>query len=366
MRFRIGEILPIRRKSFENRKRRIKVFSKIEETTLSSGPSKALIMIIPTVGCSWALSKSGGCSMCGYINDSTLDPDTDAKFYFIKEWMKYKDRIHEIEAVKLYNSGSFLDPSEIPVESQKQIVAKISEYSNIKELVIECLPEIVNMQLEVLKSLVEIFKGRKIFIGLGLESSNDYINRSYVNKSFYFKQFVKCVENTFKVGAFPKAYLLLKGPFLTERESIQDAVQSIKDAFSTGCKIVSINPVAVHADTLINELFEKKEYVPPWLWSVLEVLKQAHPNVPTDGLLICEIMAGGKLRGAHNCGSCDSSVIKEIQYYSLHNKFSPRVNKLNCKCKREWKFILDNEALLSRTPPIFNRPMSFSEKQVLN
>lgn len=355
MRFRVGEILPLRRTSFEKRKRKIKVFSKIEETTTDNGPGKSLTMIIPTIGCSWALSNSGGCSMCGYINDSTLDPGTDPEYYFMEEWKKFEKNLNEIDIVKIYNSGSFLDPKEIPVESQKRIIAKIAEHQNIKELVIECLPEIVNMQLHVLRELVEIFNGRKILIGLGVESSNDYINRSYVNKSFYFRQVKGCVQNIFQAGAYPKAYLLLKAPFLTEQDAINDSIQSIKDVFDSGCKIVSLNPVAVHGDTLIDEMYKKKEYSPPWLWSVIEVLQRAHEFKPADGILMCEVMAGGKERGAHNCGLCDTRVLQEIEYYSLYNKFSPTIDKLDCICKNQWQFVLENEGLLSRLAPISKR-----------
>ncbi|MHA2365091.1 MAG: archaeosine biosynthesis radical SAM protein RaSEA [Candidatus Hodarchaeales archaeon] len=370
--FRIGDnIRSIRHKGFKNRKRKTKIFSKIEKTTLSKPVSteksiKALTMVIPTIGCSWALSKSGGCSMCGYINDSTLDSKTNPEFHFLQEWEKYHERMQEIESVKLYNSGSFLDPKEIPFDSQKRIVAKIAEYPNICELVIESLPELVNKHLKVLKELVNIFGGRPILVGLGLESSNDYINRSYVNKSFYFKQFVKCVKNIYDVGAIPKAYLLLKPPFLTEKEAIEDAVQSIKDTFSSGCKVVSLNPVVIHADTLVDQMYKRDEYQPPWLWSVLEVLKRVHPFKPKDGTLICEVIAGGKERGAHNCGLCDMKVLQEIEYYSLYNKFSPVVDKLDCiECKSQWQFVIDNEGLFIRLKPILKKSFKNSEKQAI-
>ena len=155
-------------------------------------------MVIPTVGCTWALSKSGGCSMCGYINDSTLDEQTDPEYYFDIEWQKLQSdpQFPNVKAVKLYNSGSFLDPKEISVESQKSIVAKIAKFEHIQEFIIECLPEIINMQISVLDELTKIFSNRLIFIGVGLESTNAYVLRSYVNKPFTFEnQINKCVLN---------------------------------------------------------------------------------------------------------------------------------------------------------------------------
>ena len=38
------------------------------------GVSKTLFIILPTPGCSWALGDSGGCTMCSYVSDCTLEP----------------------------------------------------------------------------------------------------------------------------------------------------------------------------------------------------------------------------------------------------------------------------------------------------
>ena len=365
--FRIGtEIHRTRVLGFENRTRRIKVFSKIEETTLSFGQGLAITMVIPTVGCTWALSKSGGCSMCGYINDSTLDEQTDPEYYFDIEWQKLQSdpRFPDVKAVKLYNSGSFLDPKEIPVKSQKSIVAKIAQISHIQEFIIECLPEIINMQIQVLEELTHIFNNRPIFIGVGLESTNAYVLRSYVNKPFTFEnQFLKCVQNSKKIGVYVKPYLLLKPPFLTEQEAIDDAINSIKETFQeSDCKIVSLNPVCVHADTLVDVLWKKKEYSPPWLWSILEVLKQGKEYVPQDGKLICEVMAGGLERGPHNCGECDGRVLKEIEYFSLNQKFSPAFENLYCDCKSDWEYYCKNEAFLARITPFLRHKHKFNSQ----
>lgn len=347
----------IRKDSFENRSRKIVVYSKIEETTLSTGPGKALITLIPTVGCSYALnSKSGGCSFCGYPNDSTLDPNTDPSFYFLQEWEKQKDYLNTIEAVKIFNSGSFLDPKEIPFEVQQTIIEKIATLPNVKEVIIESRPEYINLYKVMLKKWVDILGGRPIWIGVGLESSNDYVGQSFVNKGFDFAQFARSVKNAEECGAFVKAYILLKPPFMTEKEAIEDTLQSIIDSFNIGCKIVSINPVTVHAATLVDTLFKKHLYSPPWLWSVLEVLKRAAPYRPDYGKIICEPVAIGKERGAHNCGKCDILVSQEIEYYSLHNEFSPALEHLHCEneCQKEWEWIIQNENLLVRHAPIFH------------
>ncbi len=361
--FRIGsEIHRTRVLGFETRTRREKVFSKIAQSTLSFGEGLAITMVIPTVGCTWALSKSGGCSMCGYINDSTLDENTNPEYFFDIEWQKLQQdpKFKEVVAVKLYNSGSFLDPKEIPVESQKSIVRKIAQFNHIKEFIIECLPEIINKQIEVLQELIHIFTNRPIYIGVGLESTNTYVLRSYVNKPFTFEnQFLKCVQNTERIGAHVKAYILLKPPFLTEQEAMDDSINSIRDTFEkTDCKIISLNPVCIHADTMVDLLWKKQEFSPPWLWSVIEVLKRSQKFIPDGGKLICEVMAGGLERGPHNCGQCDSRVLKEIEYFSLNQRFSPAIEMLSCDCKSDWEFYCNQERFLARTTPFISHKMT--------
>ena len=155
---------------------------------------------------------------------------------------------------------------------------------------------------------------------------------------------------------------MLKPPFLTEQEAIDDAINSIKDTFQkTESKIVSLNPVCVHADTLVDLLWKKQEYSPPWLWSVLEVLKQSEKYRPQDGKLICEVMAGGLERGPHNCGQCDARVLKEIEYFSLNQKFSPAVNNLTCECKSDWEFYCQQEKFLARTMPFSKHKFNFKD-----
>ncbi|MFW9897064.1 MAG: hypothetical protein ACFFD7_14760, partial [Candidatus Thorarchaeota archaeon] len=44
----------------------------IKEDRLIRKKGKEFAIILRTKGCSWALGDYGGCSMCGYIQDSTI------------------------------------------------------------------------------------------------------------------------------------------------------------------------------------------------------------------------------------------------------------------------------------------------------
>src|SRR5947209_7049156 len=150
-------------------------------------------------------------------------------------------------------------------------------------------------------------------MALGLESTNENVLRYAVNKVWGLKEHMRAATVAREAGATVKTYLLIKPPFLTEREAIEDAVRSGHDA-DPHSDTVSFNPVNVQSRTIVDRLFRRGEYRPPWLWSVVEVLERtrdlkAHvKSHPT---------AGGLVRGAHNCGTCDRRVVNAIEEFSL-------------------------------------------------
>ena len=50
--------------------------------------------------------------------------------------------------------------------------------------------------------------------------------------------------------------------------------------------------------------------------------------------MIVHPTAGGKARGSHNCGSCDSEVVA-IERYSVSGNLG-EFNGLECECKKVW------------------------------
>ena len=55
--------------------------------------------------------------------------------------------------------------------------------------------------------------------------------------------------------------------------------------------------------------------------------------------------AGGRIRGAHNCGSCDSDVVAAIERYSVSSNLTEFSN-INCSCKKVWRAEIDNDSNL--------------------
>lgn len=301
-----------------------------KEKDYIDGPVNAGVVILPTIGCRWG--RKEGCIMCGYVYDAAREIDQGA---VVAEFKKAVEKLGGIEYLKIFTSGSFLDSQELSKNSIKKILKEVPD--SVKRLQIESRPEFIKEEalLEIKNSL-----NAKLEIGIGLESANDRV-RDSINKGFSFDNFKKagkiCRENNVKV----KAYLLLKPPFLTEKEALADVKDSIKKAEKAGADRVSINPMNIQRGTLVEKLWQRGEYKPPRLWSVVEVLLWASENTKIH--VLSHPTAAGKRRGAHNCGKCDSDVYKGIMAYSQTQ--DKKHLKIDCDCKNLWKDALELEEL---------------------
>ena len=271
-------IKEIRELSLKDRMHTRKVIHWTENSRLRSGPGKAIVFILPTRGCSWALSKSGGCSICGYIYDNPTEPDFELILSSIDEILSKSITNDEKYSIKLFTSGSFLDTSEIPIEIQTKILKKISRYKEVAEIVLESRPEYVTDK--TLKKIAEVIDIKKIEIAIGLESANNNILKKSINKGFWWDDFVEANSKIVSAGAKVKAYLLFKPPFVSEFDSIRDIFESVAKLVTLGIDTISINSVSIHRGTFLSKIFDNQQYRPPWLWSLLHLCKEIKSKNP--------------------------------------------------------------------------------------
>lgn len=271
--------------------------------------------------------------MCGYASEgapATAD-DLMVQFNVAMKKLSSEDRV-----VKIYTSGSFLDPLEMPEEARTKILEDLQS-RGIEKLVIESRPEYItqNRVKECLSSI-------KTEFAIGLETANDLVRQKIIRKGFTFQDFCDASKTVHDQGGKVKAYLLLKPPFLSEGEAIRDAVSSAKAA-SQHADILSLNLCNIQRGTMVERLWERGEYRPPWLWSAVEVLK----NVSYP--IICDPVAAGTRRGPHNCGECDAAIAKAIRSHDLTQ--DPGIfEDMECRCKPTWQKMVELEEQTFGTP----------------
>ncbi len=140
----------------------------------------SLTMILRTVGCRW-----NRCTMCGYASEGAPATAEDLVAQFENAMLRSSP---EVEEVKIYTSGSFLDPQEMPVAARDEILRRLQD-AGIKRLVIETRPQYVTAER------VEVCLSRlQTEFAIGLETSNDLIREHVIRKGFTFQDFVNASE----------------------------------------------------------------------------------------------------------------------------------------------------------------------------
>jgi radical SAM enzyme (TIGR01210 family) len=308
---------------------------------IESVQGTALSIVLSSIGCSHARSDAGGCTMCSYLLDGAGKNPTDDEYL-----MQFRAALSQLEkqpsplSVKIYTSGSFLDQNEVSIPARNQILGDIAQDNRIREVVLESRPEYVVD--EVLSDVRTILGDRTIELGIGLESSSDMVRSLCINKNFELASFKRSVEIGKKYDIGTRAYVLLKPPFMSERSALIDAQRTVSDAIALGVTTISLNPVNVQRNTLVARLWEESKYRPPWLWSVVEVLKEASLHSHERVNIVCDPVAAGKSRGAHNCGKCDQSIVDAVREFSLTQNVRA-FDRLSCGCKSLWNHVLEHE-----------------------
>jgi archaeosine synthase beta-subunit len=295
-----------------------------EAEAIGSERVPAFVVILKTRGCYWADVK--GCSMCGYSRDTLGRSATPGELaHQLAEALRdYRGEPY----VKFYTSGSFLDDREVDPESRRAIVAAFS--GRARRLLFETLPEFATE--DRLRPLADAFGG-ELEVALGLETTDPTVLARYVHKSTDPSAYLDAADRMRALALRTKAYLLLKPPYLTESEAIADVVASIGVA-APHFDALSVNPTHIQNGTVVEHLYHRGRYRPPWLWSVVEVLRRGAP-VRGTSRLVSFPTAGGLPRGPHNCGTCDRRVLASIEEASLAQVFTG-LGSVTCSCQDEW------------------------------
>jgi archaeosine synthase beta-subunit len=156
--------------------------------------------------------------------------------------------------VKLYNSGSFFDPSAIPREDYAGIAAEMGFAKNV---VVESHPRLVGTEAARLRDLLE----GKLEVAMGLETANERV-LGLLNKGFDLEQFALASSHLSRAGISMRAFLLVNPPFIPPGEALDWVVRSADYAFSCGATAVSLIPTRT-GNGAMERLVESGEFVPP-------------------------------------------------------------------------------------------------------
>lgn len=290
--------------------------------------------IIRSGGCSW-----NRCKICQYRHERFTGIDSSELIRLMHAQVsRLETEILKVQpqVIKVYTSGSFFDPLEVPEIIQE----KILHLAQGKILVVESRCDYINAEkIQMAVNTIKSDTGDgELYIAIGLETTNDTIREKCIDKGLQYSDYLDTTTIIHHAGGKVKTYLLHKPPYLTELEAYNDMVQSIQDIIPV-TDLISMNPCTVQRNTHLEKLWKQQAYRPPYLWSVASVLAQTTAHVT------CDPIGGGQTRGPHNCGSCDGLILDAIRDYNLNadQDLMKSVLEMDCKCKKEWEYVMEHE-----------------------
>ncbi|MEO5369594.1 MAG: hypothetical protein H7833_05905 [Magnetococcus sp. DMHC-1] len=231
-----------------------------------------------------------GCFYCGFYTGSIDCPKTRLESIVINQFRKgilLGRESNGFDVIEFLNDGSFLNDDEMPEEAKKDLFRTIGKMKHIKRVLIESTPEyIINGEAEIIQRLLDLRDDQSLEIGVGFESNDDFVRKYCLNRSDNDRNdFSKSLETINKINKENNkngdinvvACIIVKPPFLKEKESIDDVFNSFKAISELRKKhgvliIPKLEPTIVSEGTLQNLLFQNNEYKPVSGWSILEIL----------------------------------------------------------------------------------------------
>jgi hypothetical protein len=295
-----------------------------------------------STGCLWD-KRAGGCTMCGFWSETAQFGRPITQRNFVNQFVDVLQShdLRKYPVLSLYNAGSFLVEQEIPFSAVEEIFRLIAkELPDLKRVIIE--GKVEDADREKLRALKNILGERtQLALAVGFESQDDTVRGLCINKGCTKKQFEKYIELTRSEGVHSIVYLILKPPFLTEREAIDEAVASTRYVCQVGVSEVNYETMTVESDTFVNLLYAHGQYKLPWLWSVGEILKQVRP-IATPFLTPFRYIVDS-IDTPKNCPLCTKTMVESIyQKYCADFDIS-HFEHATCACKADWQGELDRE-----------------------
>lgn len=300
-----------------------------------------IMVVLRANGCEH-YKKTGGCSMCSHFNGTPIHKVLDNNY--IAQWNSvldgsaiekenFKFNLDDYPVLCLYNLGSLFNENEISLSVIKYIFKSLNNYKNVKKVIVESRAEYVTE--DAIKNIKNVYNG-VVEVGIGVESTNQTVRELCHHKGI---EDIEIIKNSVKVlhdNQFKAlAYVNFKPVFLTEKEAVDDAIQTAIDCFKMGFDAVSIEPTSLQDFSLANYLYEMGQYRVPWLWSIKVIVEGIYKNFKSKDLDIRiggyfdeEILSGSQGVGfegrnevfphmtSSNCPLCTNKYIEGIKKFN--------------------------------------------------
>ena len=203
-------------------------------------------IIIRSGKCDW-----GKCLFCGWGPAEARKMSIHDMKDLIDEKFEKADNV---EWVKIFNSGSFLDENQIPKAMRSYIVRK-AEAKGVRRLVVECLPKfITDASIHDIES-----RGVKVYIAIGLEVADNEVLKKLGKGITTVESFEQAAHLAHMHGIGIRAYLLANPPFV---DNVEESLRKSIEFALKHSDYVSVCNVFPHAHSKVFELWVEGKWKP--------------------------------------------------------------------------------------------------------
>jgi radical SAM enzyme (TIGR01210 family) len=307
----------------------------IERHIQDTPQGRELVLSLYTKGCQYRK-----CSFCALPLLSAGDIDVSAADIEAQVDQAVdscpEDERRAIRRVTVYNSGSILDQRTLPTGALWHLFERLADFPSLTGVSLDTRAEFVEgWELDGLKARLN---GRRLTLAVGYETKDERIRNQVLNKGLDEETFQRTAALLAAKDVRLKAYVLVKpDAALTEAQAVAEAAATLGHLQATGRRLgleveAHLNPTYVARGSRLEEEFRAREYQPPRLWSVVDILLlledkglPIHIGLRTEGLAV----RGGTFR---NCGRCDERVTTALRAFSGSQDYG-LLKRLDCACR---------------------------------
>lgn len=298
-------------------------FVEVDEYSLRGEILKRIRIILRGNGCS-----KPSCTMCPLPNEGLdrKEVKVDAEDY-IKQVAAALEAYPGCEMVCIYNDGSFFAERELPANARRAIY-QLTVFYGARYLVVESLPQfITNNSLAEAKDLLEEIH---LIVGIGLQSASDFVREICINSPVTKEAFLNALRLLDKYGFGSKVYVMIKPPFLSEDEAIEDATSSVMWLNNLQVEDITLCPTRIAQGTLVFELFRLRLYYPPMLTTIVDCLRNIQRMGGRARVSVFNVYSSDfQSYTSGGCSECEERIIHGLQQFN-RNPASVDLATLSC------------------------------------
>lgn len=233
-----------------------------------------------------------------------------------------RDRVEPsaVRQIKLYNGGSFFDPRAIPPVDYEGIAARVGGFERV---IVECHPAFVGDASvrfrDLLTRAAPLSCPPVLEIAMGLETVHPEALEK-INKRMTLDHFARAAEFLRQNDLALRAFVLVRPPFIQEREALDWAERSVEFAFDCGATLVALIPTR-GGNGALEALQRAGQFSPPRLTT----LEQAHEFglECRRGRVVADLW---DLERFSDCGACFPLRRERLHQMNLRQEILPAVS----------------------------------------